>query len=107
MNEPNKSVETVSTPQGRASAWWKVRPILQMFLLAEAAAVVALLTLDATSAATVRAWFRPVAITLEQVQAVVTFLAIVSLLAVVIEALRTGRMSSRRSHGEMKAASVS
>jgi hypothetical protein len=107
MNEPNQTVEDVSPGKGCANAWWSVRPLLQIILLAEVVAVIALLTADATSAAILRAWFRPVPITLELVQTVITTLAVVSLIAVIIEAARKGRPSSRRSDGELKVASAS
>jgi hypothetical protein len=81
--------------------------MLRVILLAEVVAVVALLTADATSAAILRAWFRPVPITLETVQAVITTLAVVSLIAVIVEAARKGRPTSRRDHGGLKAASAS
>jgi hypothetical protein len=107
MKEPNQTVEDVGPDKGSAGAWWKVRPVLQVILLAEVLAVVALLTADATSAAIMRAWFRPVPITLELVQAVITTLAAASLLAVIIEAARTGRLSARRNHEGLKVASAS
>jgi hypothetical protein len=106
MNEPNKSVEDVSPDQGHTGAWWSVRPKLQVILAAEILTVVALLTTDSTSAALIRAWFRPMAITLQQVQVFVTFLAVISLIAVVIEGLRVGRRSLRQNSGEMKVASA-
>ena len=104
MNEPNQTVEDVSPAPGRTGAWWSVRTRLQIILAAEILTVVALLSSDATSAAIVRAWFRPMVITLEQIQVAVTSLAIVALIAVIIEGLRTGRRSLRQNSGEMKVA---
>ena len=93
-------------PPGRANAWWNVRPMLRAFLAAEVLAVVALLNLDATSAAIVRAWFRPIVITTEQIQSVITVLAIAAVVAVAIEAVRKGRFSPRRNGEGLKVASA-
>src|SRR5262245_36918437 len=110
MNEPNKTADPVSPPPGRPSAWWKVRPMLQVFLVLEASAIVALLKTDAVAVTIVRAWFRPLdlisMITIEQVHGVITGLAIISLIAVVVEAARRGRLTPRRSEGGMKVASM-
>lgn len=99
MNEPNKTADQVMPPQGRASVWWNVRPKLRVVLIAEVLAIIALLALDETSAAVIRSWFRPVVITVEQVHAIITALAIISLIAVIVEATRRGRFSSRRNEG--------
>ena len=106
MNEPKQSVDPVMPPQGRASVWWRVRPGLQVVLVAELLSVFALLNADATAAAIVRAWFRPIVITMEQVQAVITALAIVSVIAVVIEGVRKWRLSPRRNAQALKVASA-
>ena len=113
MNEPNKTADQVMPPPGPTTAWWNVRPALRVFLVIEALAIGALFKMDAVSAAVVRAWVRPLAITVEQVQGVltmqtvITVLAIVSVIAVAIEAARKGRISPRRSEGgQMKVASA-
>ena len=107
MNEPNNTVDPVMPPQGRASVWWNVRPMLQVALIAEVLAVAALFRADATPATIVRAWLRSIVITSEQVQMAITALAIVSVIAVVIEAARKGRFSPRRNGGEeLKVASA-
>jgi hypothetical protein len=108
MNEPNKTVDPVMPPQGRACVWWSVRPRLQAILVAEVLAVVALFNLDATSAAIARAWFRvPVIdIRIEHVQAVITALAVVSVIAVAIEAVRKARSAPRRNAEGLKVASA-
>jgi hypothetical protein len=106
MNEPKESVEVVSPAQGRANTWWRVRPMLGIVLLAEILAGVVLFVTDATSAALIRSWFRPIAITMDDVQTVVTVLAIVSVVAVLIAAARKGRSSSRRNAEGLKVASA-
>jgi hypothetical protein len=106
MNEPKESVDAVSPAQGRANAWWRVRPILGMVLLAEMVAGGILFATDATSAALMRSWFRPIVITMDDVQTVVTVLAIVSVIAVLVAAARRGRASSRRDAGGLKVASA-
>jgi hypothetical protein len=111
MNEPKESVDEVSPEKGRANAWWRVRPMLQVVLLAEIVAGVALFYADPTSAALMRGWYRSMAFGLEQlgwvqVQMGVTSLAVVAVMAVMIEAARTGRRSSRRNTGGLKTASV-
>jgi len=80
--------------------------MLQVVLVAEVLAVVALLTADATAAAIMRAWFRSIIVTTEQVQALLTVLAIASVIAVVIEAARKGRFSPRRNGEGLKVASA-
>jgi hypothetical protein len=108
MNEPNQTVDVVNPAQGRATAWWSVRPKLQGILLAEVLMVVALLVADETSAEIMKAWFRPmfVTITIEHAHAGITVMAIASLVAVMIEAARTGKLSPRRGDGELKVASA-
>jgi hypothetical protein len=109
MNEPKQSVDPESPAQGRLDAWWRVRPILRVILLAEILAGVGLFFADETSAAVVRVWVRPiafVAIGWETAQAVLTVLAILAVIAVLIEALRKGRLSTRRNDGGLKVASA-
>jgi hypothetical protein len=111
MNEPKESVDQVCPEKGRPNAWWRVRPVLQVVLLAEVVAGVALFYADATSAALMRGWYRSMVLGLEQlgweqVQIGVTGMAVVAVMAVVIEAARTGRRSSRRNAGGLKTASV-
>lgn len=94
-------------PQGRACAWWKVRPILQIILVGEALGVIALITMDATSAAIARAWFRvQLNFTMADIQFVLTALAIMSVIAVAIEGVRRARLSPRRTDEGLKVASA-
>jgi hypothetical protein len=80
--------------------------MLPAILLAEILAAVGLYVADETSAALMRAWVRPIAIGWENAQAVLTALAILAVIAVVIEALRKGRLSSRRNADGLKVASA-
>ena len=111
MKEPKQSVDTVSIPPGRSNVWWRVRPMLQVFLWAAVIALVALFNADATSATLLRAWFRPMAFVFEQlgwehVQITITVMAVVAVVGVFVEASRTSRLVLRRSSDELKTASV-
>jgi hypothetical protein len=106
MKEPKQSVDPKSPAQGRGNAWWRVRPMLRAILLLEMVAGVGLYVADQTSAALMRAWIRPIPVVWENVQAVLTALAILAVIAVMIEALRRGRLSSRRNDGGLKVASA-
>lgn len=82
----------------------KVRPVLRRILAAELLAVGALLALDTPHALQLRRWVAEFSLTLGQIQAVLTVLAALAVVAVMVEGVRLSRVRRRDLHRSRLAA---
>lgn len=101
MKTTNETTGNKSAAKIVAPRWWSVRPALWITLLTVmASAAVVLAYLNAPYALVYREGFRMPEVVLDAFQPTLTLLAVTSVIAVVLEGRRTGKLSLRRSQSQ-------
>ena len=98
MNESNPNADQNAPAMGRSGTWWAVRPVLRVILLAELLVAAVFIALNSVGITIVRNWLKFEIPKLQSLQILLVALALLSVVAVLIEAVRTGRLALRRSY---------